>query len=55
MSIRRRTQTAGRRGAIRVVFNALGESIRCVAVPVEEIESLGDDEIPAVRRLVRQR
>jgi len=44
----------GPEGAVLEVFNALGESIMCVVVPIDDIESLCDDEILAVRRLVRQ-
>ena len=44
----------GPEGAVLEVFNALGESIMCVAVPVDDIQPLCDDEILAVRRLVRQ-
>lgn len=41
----------GEEGAILEVFNALGESILVLAVPVSAIEPLRADQIPAVREL----
>ncbi|MEA2710644.1 MAG: hypothetical protein QOF78_3245 [Phycisphaerales bacterium] len=42
---------AGPRGAVLEVFNALGESIRVVTVPISAIAPLRADEILAVRPL----
>jgi len=42
---------AGERGAVLEVFNALGESIDVVTVPVSSIEALRADEMPCVRPL----
>jgi hypothetical protein len=41
----------GERGAILEVFNALGESIDVVTVPVSAIQNISADYIPAVRLL----
>ncbi|MHB8628649.1 MAG: DUF4926 domain-containing protein [Aggregatilineales bacterium] len=41
----------GEDGAILEVYNALGESIRVVTVPVSAIESLRADQVLAVRSL----
>jgi len=43
----------GEEGALVEVFNALGESIAVVAVPVSAIEPMRADEVLAVRPLVR--
>jgi hypothetical protein len=43
--------SGGEDGVVLEVFNALGESIAVVAVPGSAIESLREDEVPAVRRL----
>lgn len=40
-------------GAILEVFNARGESIAVVTVPVSSIESLQPDDLLSIRRLVR--
>ena len=40
---------AGESGAILEVFNALGESIAVVTVPISAIEALRADYVPAVR------
>lgn len=41
----------GEEGAILEVFNAVGESISVVTVPVSAIEPLRQDQVPAVRTL----
>jgi hypothetical protein len=41
----------GEQGAILEVFNALGESIAVVTVPVSAIAPLAANQIPAVRTL----
>jgi hypothetical protein len=40
------------RGAILEVFNALGQSIQVVTVPLSAITPLRADQIPSVRQLV---
>jgi hypothetical protein len=41
----------GEAGAILEIFNAVGESISVVAVPISSIAALSADQIPAVRSL----
>ena len=41
----------GEPGAILEVFNAVGESISVVTVPVSAIASLRADQVPSVREL----
>jgi hypothetical protein len=41
----------GEAGAILEVFNALGESINVVIVPISAIEALRADYVPSVRPL----
>lgn len=41
----------GEEGAILEVFNALGESINVLTVPVSAIEALRENHIPTVRTL----
>jgi hypothetical protein len=41
----------GTDGAILEVFNAVGESILVITVPIDEIESLNEDEVLAKRQL----
>ncbi|MEO1664724.1 MAG: DUF4926 domain-containing protein [Chloroflexota bacterium] len=41
--------SGGEQGAILEVFNALGDSIDVVTVPVSAIAPLREDHIPAVR------
>jgi hypothetical protein len=41
----------GEEGAILEVFNAVGESIGIVTVPVSAIESLNEHQMPSVRPL----
>jgi hypothetical protein len=43
----------GETGAILEVFNALGESLAIVTVPISAIKSLQADEIFTVRSLVK--
>ena len=43
--------SGGETGCVLEVFNALGESIAVVAVPLSAVEPLAADEIFAVRRL----
>jgi len=45
--------SGGEMGAILEVFNALGESLAVVAVPISAIKSLQADEIFTVRSLVK--
>jgi hypothetical protein len=45
----------GESGCVLEVFNALGESIAVVAVPVSAVEPLAADEVFAVRRLAESR
>jgi len=42
----------GETGAILEVFNALGDSIDVVTVPISAIAPLNADQVPAVRSLV---
>lgn len=46
--------TGGEEGAILEVFNAWGESVSVVTVPVSSIETLQPDDRLSVRRLVTQ-
>jgi hypothetical protein len=41
--------TGGEEGAILEIFNAVGESIAVVTVPVSAIAALRSDQLPAVR------
>ena len=41
--------TGGEEGAILEVFNAIGESVSVVAVPISAIESLRADQVLSVR------
>jgi len=43
----------GEEGAILEIFNAVGESIDIATVYVSAIESLREDQVPAVRPLER--
>lgn len=45
--------TNGEEGAVLEIFNAVGGSIAVVAVPVSAIAPLREDQIPAVRPLMR--
>jgi hypothetical protein len=45
----------GESGCVLEVFNAIGESIAVVAVPVSAVEPLAADEVFAVRRLAESR
>jgi hypothetical protein len=45
--------SGGEQGAILEVFNALGESLGVVTVPVSAIETLRADEMPCVRPLAK--
>lgn len=42
----------GEEGAILEVFNAIGESLRIVTVPVSSIAALRADQVPALRSLI---
>ena len=44
--------SGGEDGYILEVFNAVGESIAVVAVPISDVELLRSDEVFAVRSLV---
>ncbi|MCB0197853.1 MAG: DUF4926 domain-containing protein [Anaerolineae bacterium] len=43
--------TGGEEGAVLEIFNAVGESIEIVTVPVSAIAALRPDQVPAVRSL----
>jgi hypothetical protein len=43
----------GAEGAVLEVFNAVGDSIAVVTVPVSAIAALRADQVPAVRTLAR--
>jgi hypothetical protein len=43
----------GEEGCVLEVFNAIGESIATIAVPISVVEVLRSDEILAVRPLVK--
>jgi len=43
----------GEEGAVLEVFNALGESIAVIAVPVSDFEPMRADEVLAVRPLAK--
>ena len=45
----------GETGCVIEVFNAVGESIAVVAVPLSAIEPLAADEVLAIRRLATPR
>ena len=45
--------TGGEDGVILEVFNAVGESIAVITVPVSAIARLRPDQVPAVRFLAR--
>ena len=45
--------TGGEQGCCLEVFNAVGESIAVVAVPISAVKSLQSDEILSVRSLPR--
>lgn len=45
----------GETGCVLEVFNALGESIAVVTVPLSAVEPLAADEVFAVRRLAETR
>ncbi len=47
--------SGGEKGCVLEVFNALGESIAVVTVPVSAVEPLAADEVFAVRRLAETR
>ncbi|MGB6169280.1 MAG: hypothetical protein WBF52_16975 [Geitlerinemataceae cyanobacterium] len=42
----------GEQGVVLEVFNAIGESISVVAVPLSAVKALGADEVLSVRSLV---
>ena len=43
----------GEDGAILEVFNALGDTISVVTVPVSSIDALQPNDIPSIRRLAQ--
>ena len=45
--------TGGETGAVLEVYNALGESIGVVTVPLSAIAPLRSDQVPAVRTLTQ--
>ena len=47
--------TGGKEGAILEVFNAVGESMAVVVVPISAIESLRADQVPMVREMASAR
>ncbi len=42
----------GEEGAVLEIFNAIGESIAVVTVPISAVESLRADQVPMVRPLM---
>jgi len=44
--------SGGEQGCVIEVFNAIGDSIAVVTVPVSDIEPLAADEVLAVRRIL---
>jgi hypothetical protein len=45
--------TNGKQGCVLEVFNAIGESIVVIAVPISAVEVLRQDEILSVRSLAK--
>ncbi len=45
--------SGGEEGCLLEVFNAVGESLTVIAVPISTIEVLGPDEILTVRSLAK--
>ena len=45
--------SGGEKGCVLEVFNAIGESIATIAVPISAIEALRPDEILSVRILAK--
>jgi len=45
--------SSGEEGCVLEVFNAVGESLRVIAVPVSTVEVLRSDEILTVRSLAK--
>jgi len=45
--------SGGEQGCVLEVFNAIGESIKTIAVPISAIEVLRSDEILSVRILAK--
>lgn len=46
-------QSGGEEGCVLEVFNAVGESLAVIAVPISAVEGLRPDEILAVRPLAK--
>jgi hypothetical protein len=47
--------SGGEEGAILEVFNAVGETMAVVAMPISAVESLRADQVPAVRAMATAR
>ncbi|HBE17946.1 MAG TPA: DUF4926 domain-containing protein [Cyanobacteria bacterium UBA11149] len=45
--------SGGEKGCVLEVFNAVGESLRAIAVPISTVEALRPDEILTVRSLAK--
>lgn len=45
--------SSGEEGCVLEVFNAVGESLKVIAVPISVVEALRSDEILTVRSLVK--
>ena len=45
--------SGGEEGCVLEVFNAIGESITTIAVPISVVEALRSDEVLSVRPLVK--
>ena len=45
--------SSGEEGCVLEVFNAVGESLTVIAVPISAVEVLGADEILTVRSLAK--
>ena len=45
--------SGGEEGCVLEVFNAIGESLTTIAVPISVVEALRSDEVLSVRSLVK--
>ncbi len=45
--------SGGEEGAVIEIFNAFGESISVVTVPISSIEAIHPDDVLSIRRLVQ--
>jgi hypothetical protein len=46
--------TGGEEGAVLEIFNALGESVTVITVPISSIDALQASDILSIRRLAQQ-